>query len=76
MENSVFLLAPMLAEKKPPLPPGGAGKRDWRQELRSRVRNDQEEAERRIARVDSPSWRTRLEAVKAQMEDSSNKSLA
>ena len=69
----MFLLAPMLAEKKPPLPPGGAGKRDWRQELRSRVRNDQEEAERRIARVDSPSWRTRLEAVKAQMEDSSNK---
>lgn len=48
-------------------------KHDWRQELRSRVRNDQEEAERRLARVDSPSWRMRLEAVKAQMEESSQK---
>ncbi|KAL1519224.1 hypothetical protein AB1Y20_003483 [Prymnesium parvum] len=51
----------------------GGVKRDWRQELRSRVRSDQEEAERRIARVDSPSWRQRLQAVKAQMEESSHK---
>lgn len=37
------------------------------------MRHDQEEADRRIARVESPSWRTRLDAVKAQMEDSSLK---
>ena len=30
-------------------------------------------AERRLASVDSPSWRARLDAVKAQMEDSSLK---
>ena len=49
-------------------------KRDWRQELRSRVRSDHEEAERRMARVESsPSWRKRLEVVKAQMDESSLK---
>ena len=45
----------------------------WRQELRDRVRKDQEMADRRLASVDSPSWRARLDAVKAQMEDSSLK---
>ena len=39
----------------------------------SRIRKDQELAERRLASVDSPSWRARLDAVKAQMEDSSLK---
>lgn len=46
---------------------------NWRDELRERVRKDQEMAERRLASVDSPSWRARLDAVKAQMEDSSLK---
>ena len=45
----------------------------WREELRERVRRDQEMADRRLASVDSPSWRARLDAVKAQMEDSSLK---
>ena len=45
----------------------------WRAELRERVRRDQEIAERRLASVESPSWRARLDAVKAQMEDSSLK---
>ena len=45
----------------------------WREEIRARVRRDAEEAERRLALVDSASWRARLEAVKAQMEDSSLK---
>ena len=45
----------------------------WREELRERVRKDQEMAERRLASLESPSWRARLDAVKAQMEDSSMK---
>ena len=54
--------------------PGIVGRpRDWRQEIRLRVKHDQEEAERRFARVDSPTWRSRLDAVKSQMEDSSLK---
>jgi hypothetical protein len=49
--------------------PGAA----WREELRERVRKDQEVADQRMKSVDSPSWRARLEAVKAQMEDSTLK---
>jgi len=37
------------------------------------VRKDQEVADQRMKSVDSPSWRARLEAVKAQMEDSTLK---
>ena len=40
---------------------------------RRRVRKDQELAQQRLLTVESPSWRARLDAVKAQMEDSSLK---
>ncbi len=43
---------------------------DWREAIRSKVK---EETSLRLARAESPSWRSRLEAVKAQMEDSSLK---
>ena len=43
---------------------------DWREAIRSKVK---EETTLRLARAESPSWRSRLEAVKAQMEDSSLK---
>jgi len=52
----------------------------WREALRSRVRREKEEADRamtppsqRGGLVDSATWRSRLEAVKAQMADSSLK---
>eukprot|EP00965_Chrysotila_dentata_P116643 3855845-Pleurochrysis_carterae.AAC.1 len=46
---------------------------DWKEELRVRVRREAmaESDERSLAMVDALAWRSRLDAVKAQMADSS-----